>query len=269
MDLLTGIGYDSVGEGPYVLVGATLTEQERDVSLGLHISSVVEPKGISTMTLGAEGEWSRVQLPFYTVRLRGNAYLRQQDDQMAQNISLHGEGSYGNLLGHITLGFVGGRFASFPWDRDDLAHVVPDDQPYYHFEGGVTAAVLPSLGLRWSQDVAWQRYVRDNISSMSFATGPNARLGTGRLSLQGGIVIGPDGVVPLTRLTYRIDSLESMDSNAELHLAIESTSLSGGGAVLHGAYTLDADWWRLQALIRLEEDQIHNPKLYFSIQPRF
>lgn len=270
MNLLTGIGYQNVGEGPYVLMGAELTQRSRDFGVAVHLSNVLMPNhGVSTVTLGAEGDWSRVNLPFYLVELNAQAYLRQQHDQLAQNMSLRGRGLFGNLQGNLALGYVGRRFASFPWDRDDLSSVIPEDQPYYYFEGGVTAAVLPSIGLRWSQDVAWQQYRDANISSMSFATGPNARLGNGRISLQSGIVIGPDGMVPLTRLSYRIDSLDSIESSGQLHLAIDTTSLSGGGAVLHGAYTLDADWWRVQALLRLEQDNLRNPKLYFSIQPRF
>lgn len=270
VDLLTGIGYQSLGEGPYVLMGAKLTQRNDEFGLGLHLSNVVMPnQGRNTITLGAEGDWSRVRLPFYMINLRANAFVRQQENYTAQNISIRGDGSFGNLKGNLAVGYVGRRFASFPWDRDDLADVVPDDQPYYYLEGGVTALVLPSIGLRWSQDVAWQRYVDAGISAMSFATGPDARLGNGRISLQSGLVIGPDGMVPLTRLSYRLESLESSESIGQLHLAIESTSLSGGGPVFQGAYTLDADWWRVQALIRLEQDNISNPKIYFSIQPRF
>lgn len=153
MDLLTGVGYQTAGDGPYVLMGTKLTARGSELGLGLHLSSVLGPvEGAGTVTLGLEGEWERMRMPFYYVGMNANAYLRQQGDAVARNLSLRGQGVFGNVRGHLAVGYVERRFASFPWDRDDLADVVADDHPYIYLEGGVGATVLPSIGLRWAQD---------------------------------------------------------------------------------------------------------------------
>lgn len=270
MDLLTGIGYHSVGSGPYVLMGAELTRRSNEFGMGLRISNELGTlEGNNTLSLVASGDWSRMRLPFYTLNLGVTAHLSQRQSQTARDISIQGDGSYGNLRGNLIMGYAGRQFSSFPWAPEDLGDVASEGKSYYYFQGRVTASVLPSHGLRWSQDVEWQRYVNDERTAMSLVTGPDLRVGNGRVSLQSGIVIGPDGMVPLTRLSYRIDSLDTKDSLGQLELAIDTTTLSGGGAVLHGTYTLEADWWKVQALVRVEQDNIQHPKLYFSILPSF
>lgn len=270
MDLLTGIGYHSISSGPYVLMGAELSQRHDEFGVALRLENEFGTgDGDSTIRLKATGDWSRTRLPFYTVNLRFHALWSQRHNQMAHNLSVEGGGAIGNLGGNLEIGYVGRPFSSFPWSREDLNAVEPEDEPYYYFNGRVSAAVLSSVGLRWSQDVAWQRYVNEDTSSMSFVTGPDLRVGNGRISLQSGIVIGPEGMVPLTRLSYRIESNGYGDSLGKLQVAVDTTSLRGGGPVVYGSYTLDADWWSVQALVRVDHDDLLHPKLYFSIQPRF
>jgi len=269
MDLLTGVGYHSVGTGPYVLMGAQLTQRTSEFGLSLRLANEFGTRqGDSTVSLQATGDWTRSRLPFYTFNLKVNAFVSQRQNETARNVSIEGTGSIGNVGGNLEIGYVGRPFASFPWDREDLDDV-ESGQAYYYLNGRVSAAILSSLGLRWSQNVAWQRFVDEDTSAMSFVTGPDVRVGNGRVSLQSGIVIGPEGMVPVTRLSYRIESIGSGDAVGTLQLSVDTTSLRGGGPVLSGSYTLDADWWSVQALVRVYQDDPQHPRLYFSIRPKF
>lgn len=270
MDLLTGIGYPSVGTGPVVLMGAELKQRSSEFGLGLRIANELgTAAGENTVSLMASGDWSRARLPFYAVNLGVSAHVSQRASETTSNVAIRGDGSYGNLRGNLIVGYTGGRLSTFPWHPDELSEISTNDQSYYYFQGNVTASILPTQGLRWSQDVAWQRSLRDNHTAMTIVTGPNVRVGSGRLSLQSGMVIGPSGMVPRTRLSYSLDSFNGRDTLGQIELSIDTTSLQGGGPVLQGAYTLQADWWKVQAMVRVETDDIAHPKLYFSILPLF
>ena len=104
-------------------------------------------------------------------------------------MSIRGDGSYGNLRGNLVVGFAGGRLSSFPWHPDEMSEIGADGQPYYYFQSNVTASILPTQGLRWSQDVVWQRSLVDNHTAVTIVTGPNAP-GQRPIVLQSGMVIG-------------------------------------------------------------------------------
>lgn len=270
MDLVTGIGYPSVGSGPVVLMGAELRQRTKDFGIGLRIANELGAAGgDSTISLQASGDWSHTRLPFYALNLGVSALVSQRANETASNVSIRGDGSYGNLRGNLVVGYAGGRLSSFPWHPDELSEIGADGQPYYYFQSNVTASILPTQGLRWSQDVVWQRSLVDNHTAVTIVTGPNVRLGSGRLSLQSGMVIGPNGMVPRTRLTYSLDSFNGRETTGQIEFSIDTTSLHGGGPVLQGAYSLQADWWKVQAMIRVETDDLAHPKLYFSILPLF
>lgn len=270
MDLVTGIGYPSIGSGPVVLMGAELKQRTRDFGIGLRIANELGTSGgDNTISLQASGDWSHARLPFYALNLGVSAHLSQRANETASTVAIRGDGSYGNLRGNLVVGYTGGRLSSFPWHPDELSEMGANGEPYYYFQTNVTASILPTQGLRWSQDVAWQRSLVDNHTAMTIVTGPNVRLGSGRLSLQSGMVIGPSGMVPRTRLSYSLDSFNGPDAMGQIEFSIDTTSLQGGGPVLQGAYTLQADWWKVQAMVRVETDDLAHPKLYFSILPLF
>lgn len=265
VDVFTGIGYRTDAHGPHLLIGGVISSGGiPEGSLAIRLSNVVAPEeGTSTVGVGLEGTWDRFKPPYYVMQLRGEVNVQQQGDDFSRSAWVYGEGVLGGVRGHIRTGMVEQRFTTFPWDQNGTAEGISEEDAYYHIEGGLAAVVLPSLGLRWSQDLAYQKRFDQDFSALSVSTGPEVLVGAGSLATQLGIVVSPGRLVPVARLRYEV---RSADLRSVLRLAAETATLRHDSAAIVGTYTLAGEDVGVQAQVRMNRDE--RPTVYFSMQPK-
>lgn len=270
MELLTALGYKDNISAPFVLLGANLRETGKGSSVMLHLSNVLTPNADqSTTTVGVEAELWRMQPLVYYASLKGSTFLRQQGDVLGRTATLVGQGSFGSVTGTVSLGYVERQMATFPWENEDAANGITEDQPYYYLQTAVAASVKHEWGLKWSQDVTFRRLVGESGYRLGISTGPEITLGPGALTVQGGFVFGLDSIRPMGQLRFTIR--DPYEGKMELRISAATTSLGRDVPVYQGWYSYDADGWRLQSLVRLEHpiDGKPNPTFYLSVAPKF
>lgn len=277
VELLSGVGYTSKeANGPSLLLGAELTAYERQGSLftgiretrvGLHASDEIAVDGSpGTFTLGLEGEWVRRQGPTSLVFF-GKVLTRHRGDEAARTLSLGGGGAAGRVSGEVRLDYVERSLTTFPWFQRDL-DVVVAEVPFYRISAGVSAAVLPDYGLKWSQDMRWRREIDSSVSRLGLTTGPEVLLGPGNLAVQGGFLFAPQGIKPLAQVRYLV---RPNVTGFEFELTAATHSLDSDGPVLFGWFGLDGEDLGIGAALRLEEGHQGGvaPAIYFSLHPKF
>lgn len=277
VELLSGVGYTSKeANGPSLLLGAELTAYERQGSLftginearvGLHASDEIAVDGSpGTLTLGLEGEWIRTQGPTSLIFF-GKVLTRHRGDEAARTLSLGGGGAAGRVSGQVRVDYVESSLSTFPWFQRDL-DVVVAEEPFYRISAGVSAAVLPDYGLKWSQDLRWRRGVDSSVSRLGLTTGPEMLLGPGNLAVQGGLLFAPQGIKPLAQVRYLI---RPNVAGFEFELTAATHSLDKDGPVLYGWFGVDGEDLGIGAALRLEEGSQGGvaPAVYFSLHPKF
>jgi len=280
IQLLSGVGYHSTGDSPSVLVGAEYVSTTRtgsffsgiqETRVAFHLSDVVSlgAGGESTYTVGVEGSWQRRQ---GVVQLGAEASLhyRYGGAGWARIAGVGARGVTGRVQGMLRLDYVENAYSTFPWFQRDLNGVAPRDgeDSFYRATASVSALVLPASNLTWSQEIRWRRPATEGGGNLGMATGPEFRLGDGRLATQAGILLRPDGAMPLGQIRYELQDREGRYS---LFLAAATASVEGDGPVLYGWWETESEGIGLAAAVRLErshEGEL-NPAIYFSIQPKF
>lgn len=279
VQLLSGVGYHSSGDSPSVLVGAEYVSTTRtgsylsgmqETRFALHLSDVVSlGTGSSTYTLGVEGSWQRRQ---GAVQLAAEASLhyRYGEAGWARVTGVGARGVTGRIQGALRLDYVENAFSTFPWFQRDLNGVAPRDgeDSFYRATASFSALVLPAYNLTWSQEIRWRKPTASSGGNLGMATGPEFRMGEGRLAAQAGILLRPEGVEPLGQIRYE---LQDRDGRYSFYLAAATASVEGDGPVLFGWWETENEGIGLAAAVRLERSREGdlNPAVYFSVQPKF
>lgn len=279
IQLLSGVGYHSNGQSPSVLIGAEYVATSRtgsfftgleETRLALHLSDVISvDAGSGTYTVGVEGGWSRRQ---GGVQLGAEASLhyRHGDAGWARIAGIGARGVTGRVQGALRVDYVENAYSTFPWFLRDLNGVAPRDgeDSFYRATASLSALVLPAQHLTWSQEIRWRKPAAAGAGNLGMTTGPEFRLGNGKLATQAGILLKPGGIEPLGQVRYE---LQDPDGRYSLLLAAATASVEGDGPVLYGWWEMDGDGIGIATAVRLERshDGELNPAVYFSIQPKF
>ncbi len=270
MELLTGLGYKDTLSAPFVRIGASIKAIGRHSDLDLYFSNVLCPMSDeSTVTVGINAGllWTP---PLSYFSLRGSAYLRQQADMLGRTLILEGKGAVGSFRGDFSLGYIERKVTTFPWENEDAINGVAEGQPYYYVQAGTAAMVSRDWGLRWSQDITFQRQLREAGYKLGLKTGPQLTLGPGTLSILGGFVLGVDNIRPMAELNFVV--VDPYEETTELRISAATTSLSRDVPIYQASYSLNTEGVRFQALLRLDhpvDGKATNPTIYFAIQPKF
>lgn len=279
IQLLSGVGYRSQGDAPSFLLGAELVSSKRtgsfftgyqETMVALHLSDDFSlDGGVNTYTLGLEGAWQRRQGALL-LGTEANVHFRYGEAGWAKTAGIGGRGATGRIAGGFRIDYVEGAHSSFPWFQKDLEGVAPgaNDKPFYRATASMSALVLPSYNLRWSQDIRWRKPLEKGSGTLGMATGPEIQLGAGRLATQAGILLGTDGIRPLGQIRY---DLSDPESRINFQLTAATASLESEGPVLYGWLDFQSERWGFATAVRLEQSDegTLSPTVYFSIQPKF
>lgn len=278
-ELLSGVGYQSNGSGPSVLLGVQISAYSRQGSffaglqenrVGLHFSDVVTGDAApNTLTVGADASWTRTQGPF-SFSLGGQAFLRQKGEAIARTAGIAGTGVTGRIVARFRADYVEGSLGTFPWFQQDLEGLSQSagDAPFYRVQASVAASILPAYGLNWSQEARWRGPAGGGDGVLSVTTGPQLNVGGGTFGIQGGILFDGLGVQPVWQLRYE---LRPLASNVDLQVTAATRSLDGDGPVLYGWLGIEGERLGFGAAVHFERTEAGNlsPAVYISVLPKF
>lgn len=279
IELLSGVGYHSTGAGPSFLLGAELATTSRtgnffsgyqESRLALHLSDVFSLDGsASTYTVGVEGTWQRRQ-GAVQLATEANVHFRYGASGWARSAGIGGGGATGRIRGSFRVDYVENADWVFPWFQKDLNGVAPrgEDKPFYRATANLSALVLPAYNLTWSQEIRWRRPVDERSGNLAMATGPEFRVGIGRLSTQAGVLLSPDGIKPIGQIRY---DLREATSRINFQVTAATASLESDGPVVYGWLDFESEGLGFATAVRLEQSESGSlsPAVYFSIQPKF
>ena len=279
IQLLSGVGYHSTGSNPSFLLGAELVSTSRtgsffsgyqETTMALHLSDVFSFDGdVSTYTLGVEGAWQRRQGAVQLVT-EANLHYRYGKTGWARTAGIGGSGANGPSGRRLPLRLRRKCLFGIPLVSKDLNGVAPGngDKPFYRATASLSALVLPTYNLRWSQDIRWRRPVEAGGGTLGMTTGPEFSLGTGRLATQAGILLSSSGIRPLGQIRY---DLKDREGRINFQLTAATASMESDGPVVYGWLDFQGEGLGFATAVRLERSESGelSPAVYFSIQPKF